>query len=69
MRIPTLISLTIAFAGLAACAGGGNRYVNEYADLRAECQARGGIFVPSGEATGRTVLDNVCEIPAASLLD
>lgn len=68
--VPT-IALAAAAAGLAACANGPPRAgptATELEELQAACEARGGVLVPSGAATGRPALDEVCKIPDASRL-
>lgn len=49
---------------LSACASTG-RENPDHADLQrmaADCQARGGILVPTGELTGRPQVDYACRI-------
>jgi hypothetical protein len=68
----TMTASRTAFAGLfvlmttlavSACASGGPRTPDKtYAQLSAECEARGGVLAPTGRVTGREALDNVCRI-------
>ncbi|HTK34277.1 MAG TPA: hypothetical protein VL358_03175 [Caulobacteraceae bacterium] len=68
---------TLVFAGLiflpalvlGACASQGRESASstplagrEMARLQRECEARGGMLLPSGRLTGQTSLDNVCKI-------
>lgn len=67
MRPLAIAVLPAALAAmLAGCASAGSgrglSAANEMQQLRADCEARGGFLVPSGAATGRIALDNVCKI-------
>ena len=62
LRLPAL--LTVA-AVLSACASTGpaeGNYSVREQKLSDECQARGGILVPTGAQTGRPETDNICKI-------
>ena len=57
-----LMTVLIAL-GLSACASGGPRTPEKtLAELTAECDARGGTLIPTGQVTGRVALDNICRI-------
>ena len=63
MRTLALIALQAALAAtVAGCAGGPNTTATEDQRLRSQCEARGGILVPSGANTGRPQIDQVCRI-------
>lgn len=52
---------------LAACAAGPSRYVEEEARLRAECEAKGGMWLPRGGVrSGNPGADNICDIRQAT---
>ena len=61
-------ALTLSFAAIAislsACAStsGESRYGAELQQLSADCKARGGILVPTGQLTARPQADNACQI-------
>lgn len=63
-----LLPALLALAALTACAheGAGSSTSVRGADrldrLRASCDERGGILVPSGAGSGRLELDYVCSI-------
>lgn len=62
---PALVLLALSGVSLGACASSGSRLPSrgeELARLTAECEARGGILTPTGQATGREPLDNYCRI-------
>lgn len=61
-------TLAAALAGCANTAPGPGATASEREELRRTCEARGGMLVPSGAATGRPALDDVCRIPEASNL-
>jgi hypothetical protein len=64
MRAALVLSAAFAL-GLSACAtgsGGPSYHQREMARLRSECDARGGILLPSGANSGEAALDNACEI-------
>lgn len=62
MRAP--LAILVVPLVLGACAGGRAlpTYQQEYDQLDAECTARGGILSPTGAASGRPQVDNVCKI-------
>ena len=66
MRKLSLAALSTALAGiLTGCAANGagpGIGARESAELRRDCEARGGVLIPSGAATGRPALDEVCRI-------
>lgn len=65
MRTPTLFAFAVLGLTLASCASGGgiSRYESELQRLNADCEARGGILVPTGNLqSGRPQLENVCQI-------
>jgi hypothetical protein len=70
MRAPLLILLPAVLAGsVAGCAypsAGPGRASDDLARLQSQCEARGGILVPSGANTGRPQLDQVCRISGAA---
>jgi hypothetical protein len=58
-------ALALAVLGLGACASSGKPlepYGAATDRLAAECQARGGILVPTGQSSGRAETDNICKI-------
>ena len=64
-RLSAAVPAWAMMAGLAlsACAATGTVRPNEeLAKLESDCKTRGGILTPSGRATGRENLDNVCRI-------
>jgi hypothetical protein len=72
---------TLALAGLAclsaltltACTSAGYetstsaRRESPMEKLRRDCEARGGILVPTGRFTGEPALDNLCSLHGASI--
>lgn len=53
----------LAVLTVSACATEGPRQRDKTLEqLTAECEARGGVLVPTGRVTGRDALDNVCRI-------
>ena len=65
MRRLSLAALSVLAAALAGCAATGagpGIGAAEMAELRSQCEARGGVLVPSGAATGRPALDEICKI-------
>lgn len=66
MRRLSILALTSACAlTAAACASTGQSqsYADDYAQLNADCQARGGILTPIAGSTGsRAATDYACEI-------
>lgn len=73
MRLSALSSVTFAAAvmaaALAGCAGGPpgeGSYTARTEKLASDCQARGGILVPSGQQTGQPSTDNACQITGAT---
>jgi hypothetical protein len=69
MRI-ALVAAAVFGLGLSACASSGtgepSYYSREMARLRAECDARDGILMPSGANSGEPARDNACEIRGGS---
>lgn len=64
MRI-VLYAAPLALAlGLSACASGmgGDHYTSETDRLRADCEARGGVYAPTGGNSGRPQTDNTCKL-------
>lgn len=66
-------TLTVAAvaSALSACAMNGgepatNTYAADLAEIRANCDARGGVLVPTGEGQGRASLEYGCRITEAS---
>ena len=55
-----LISM-LTLSVLAGCATPGMRGETEEQRLARECQARGGVLVPSGSNTARPQIDFVCQ--------
>lgn len=57
------IPVALAFA-LAACASSSNEnnYSAQLRRLSADCSARGGILVPTGQQSARPQADNACRI-------
>lgn len=63
--------LVAAATALSACAMNGrepatNTYAADLAEIRANCDARGGVLVPTGEGQGRAALEYGCRITEAS---
>jgi len=61
--------LIVSALALSACAGGPppESSADEFAQLSADCRARGGILVASGRPLeGRPAVDNVCQIRGAT---
>lgn len=59
MRIGAIIGMTALLGGCATTPG--MRGETDEQRLAAQCQARGGVLVPSGANTGRAQLDFVCQ--------
>jgi hypothetical protein len=70
MRKLIATASTLLVLGLAGCAttpaAGG--YNEDLRKLAADCEARGGILVPTGQLSARPENDNVCRINDASRL-
>ena len=64
MRPLILAAPAALLLALAACAPTttGDRYSNELTRLSDNCEARGGILVPTGQQSGRPQNDHVCRI-------
>ncbi len=64
MRILLLAAPVALALGLSACASGmgQDHYAAEADRLRADCEARGGVYAPTGGNSGRPQTDNVCKI-------
>lgn len=66
MRVLVLAAAAMGSLGLAACAStapASPTYAEEMAELRAACDARGGILTPIAGATGpHAANDYACEI-------
>lgn len=63
--IRPLILMTLATLSLGACASTKEpqeTYGAALDRIAGECQARGGILVPSGAQTARPQADNVCKV-------
>ncbi|MDP3802103.1 hypothetical protein [Brevundimonas sp.] len=56
---PAALILVLAGCASTGATGSDNDTVQR---LAADCRARGGVLVPSGEATGRPQVDNACRI-------
>ncbi len=68
MRSLTFTAPAALLLVLAACAPttGTNRYAEELRQLSADCEARGGILVASGQHTGRPQTENFCRISGSA---
>lgn len=64
MRIARFAAPLALVAGLSACASGMNQnsYAAEEDRARADCEARGGVYTPTGAQSGRPQNDNVCRL-------
>lgn len=63
MRLSYLLCALGGALALMGCAGTGvNQYQADLDKLDADCRAREGILVPTGQMTGRPQVDNVCRI-------
>jgi hypothetical protein len=64
MRPVIFVIPAVLMLALAACAPtvGSSPNNEDFRTLVAECQARGGILVATGQQTGRPRVDNVCRI-------
>jgi hypothetical protein len=64
MRPVILVLPAVLTLALAACAptAGSSPNNDDQRALAAECEARGGILVATGQQTGRPRVDNVCRI-------
>lgn len=61
---PLTFAVPVLLLALSACAstGGPGTYAQELQQLSNDCEARGGILVPTGQQSGRPQNDNVCRI-------
>jgi hypothetical protein len=64
------IALLLLPVALTACAGKNptSPTASRIDELRASCEARGGMLVPSGRITGQEALDYPCVIRGATTL-
>ena len=69
----TLVLAGLAALMLAGCTSAGYetstsaRRKSPMEKLRRDCDARGGILVPTGRFTGEPALDNLCSLHGASI--
>ena len=63
------LALAVMAAALAGCASGPSvegSYSARVDKLAAECQARGGILIPTGQESSQPAADNACKITGST---
>ncbi|HYF21766.1 MAG TPA: hypothetical protein VD929_00065 [Caulobacteraceae bacterium] len=61
-RTFVLLAASAALVGACATTEGQSVRDQEYAKLKADCEARNGILVPTGAMTGKAPVDYACDI-------
>lgn len=62
-RSAPLLFVAMAALAVSACASGvSSTREKSLAQMSTDCEARGGILLPTGQTTGRDALDNYCRI-------